>query len=168
VPYRDRVRRSLVLGLLLVSACSSHSTPAAAPSPTRSSAPPSPAPTQPTYAVTALTAPLTFTSADGNLGCDIESAYARCDPAHRSWQLPPQPSDCASGWGHGIELQAGTKASFFCGSDSVAGGKRVLAPGHAFSEGFVQCEAVTATTIRCHDTGDAHGFTISRSGYRLT
>jgi hypothetical protein len=166
VPYGDRVRRSLVLGLLLVSACSSHSSTAVRPSPTHPAV--SPVATKPAYAVTKLTAPLAFTSADGNLGCDIESAYARCDPEHRSWRLPPQPSDCASGWGHGIELQAGTKASFFCGSDSVAGGRRVLAPGHAFSEGFVQCEAVSSTTIRCHGTTDTHGFTISRSGYRLT
>jgi hypothetical protein len=172
VPYRDGVRRSLVLGLLLVSACSGHSattaTTTTAATPRTITAPTRPAPTQPTYAVTQLSAPLTFTSADGNLGCDIESAYARCDPAHRAWGLPPAPSDCASGWGHGIELQAGSRASFFCGSDSVAGGKRVLAPGHAFAEGFVQCEAVTAATIRCHGTTDDHGFTISRTGYRLT
>ena len=180
MPYRGRVRRSLVLGLLLVSGCSSHSPNAAAPSPTPATTRTSPSPaasrttpappaaTKPAYAVTPLSAPLKFASADGNLGCDIESAYARCDPEHRTWRLPPAPSDCASGWGHGIELQAGTPASFFCGSDSVAGGKRVLAPGHAFVEGFVQCDALSATTIRCHGTTDGHGFTISRTGYRLT
>lgn len=169
MPYGGGVRRSLLLGLLLVSACSGHSATAVRPSPRAPVPTPArPAATKPAYAVTRLSAPLAFTSADGNLGCDIESAYARCDPANRAWSLPPQPSDCFSGWGHGIELQAGTPASFFCGSDSVTGGKRVLAPGHALAEAFVQCEALSATTVRCHGTTDPHGFTISRSGYRLT
>ena len=123
---------------------------------------------KPAFAVTNLSAAVKFTSADGNLGCDIESAYARCDPEHHAWPLPPQPSDCSSGWGHGIEIQAGTRASFFCGSDSVAGGKRVLAPGHAFRNGFLQCDAISTTTIHCHDVGDSHGFTISKARYLLS
>jgi hypothetical protein len=173
VPYRGGVRRSLVpglvSGLLLVSACSSQSAVAHGPGPTAvpTSVKPSPPKAKPAVAVTPLTGTLKFTSTDGNLGCDIESAYARCDPAHRSWPLPPQPSDCASGWGHGIELQAGTRASFFCGSDSVAGGKRVLAAGRGFRDGFIQCEALSPTTIHCHDTTDSHGFTISGATYSL-
>ena len=118
--------------------------------------------------VTVVTGAVEFRSADGNLGCDIESAYARCDPRARSWPLPPQPSDCASGWGHGIEVQAGTKGSFFCGSDSVLGGTRVLAAGQALRNDFVQCDAVSASTISCHGTQDAHGFSISRAKYALT
>jgi hypothetical protein len=161
------MRRSLLLAAVLAGACSSHSASTPPPqttAPTKSKASATP---RPAFAVTTLTAPVKFVSADGNLGCDIESAYARCDPAHRSWALPPQPSDCASGWGHGIELQTGTRASFFCGSDSVAGGKRVLAPGHALRFQFVQCDAIGTTTIHCHDTADAHGFTISRAKYSL-
>ncbi|MDX6219914.1 MAG: hypothetical protein QOJ48_1595 [Frankiales bacterium] len=163
------VRRCLVLGLLFASGCASHT--AVAHGPGRTVAPttvkPSPAKSRPAFALTAVTGPLKFTSADGNLGCDIESAYARCDPAHRNWPVPGQPSDCASGWGHGIELQAGTKASFFCGSDSVAGGKRVLAAGRGFTDGFIECDAISATTVHCHGTTDTHGFTISRATYSL-
>lgn len=160
------MRRSLLL-VALLAGCSSGSAPHAAP-PSVAPTTAKPVVTRPAFAVTVLAAPLKFVSADGNLGCTIESAYARCDPAHRAWRLPPEPSDCASGWGHGIELQAGTRAAFFCGSDSVAGGKRVLAPGHALRLDFVQCDAVSATTVHCHDTGDAHGFTISRAKYSLT
>jgi hypothetical protein len=169
VPYRGEVRRSLVLGVLLVSACSAQSSVAHGPRPTAvpTTLEPSSPRTTPAFAVTALTGTLQFTSTDGNLGCDIESAYARCDPTHRSWPLPPQPSDCASGWGHGIELQAGTRASFFCGSDSVAGGKRVLPAGHGLRVGFIECDALSATTVHCHGTTDSHGFTISRATYSL-
>ena len=164
------MRRSPVLVALLVAGCSSGSPVVHGPGPTTvpTTAASKPPVTKPAFAVTILTGPLKFVSADGNLGCEIESAYARCDPAHRSWSLPPEPSDCASGWGHGIELQAGTKASFFCGSDSVAGGKRVLAAGHAFTIGFIRCDAISATTVHCHGTSDAHGFTISKAKYSLT
>ena len=163
------MRRSLLLAVLVAGACSSHST-SAPPPHTASPTAVKPRPTtssRPAFAVTRLTGPLKFVSADGNLGCDIESAYARCDPGHRAWSLPPQPSDCASGWGHGIELQTGTRASFFCGSDSVAGGKRVLAAGQAFVVQFIECDALSASTISCHDTADSHGFTISRAKYSL-
>ncbi|MCU1602858.1 MAG: hypothetical protein JWO22_3567 [Frankiales bacterium] len=159
----------MLLLVLVVSACSSssvqHAGPTPSPTPTKAVTKP---PVKPAFAVTAVSGAFAFRSADGNLGCDIESAYARCDPEHRDWKLPPQPSDCASGWGHGIELQAGTKGSFFCGSDSVKGGTKVLATGHAFKNGFVQCDAVSASTIHCHGTDDTHGFTISRAKYSLT
>ena len=161
------MRRSPFVLLLLVGACSSHSgTPQAAPT-TRAPATRPATSAPPAFAVTTLADATTFLSPDGNLACDIESAYARCDPAHRDWALPPQPSDCASGWGHGIELQAGTKASFFCGSDHITASRR-LAAGHAYKVGFLQCDAVSATTVHCHDTSDAHGFTISKAKYSLT
>jgi hypothetical protein len=160
------MRRSLLVAALLAGACSSPST---GTSPTRTTAPTVPPTTAapPAFAVTRLPGPLKFVSADGNLGCEIESAYARCDPRHHAWPLPAQPSDCASGWGHGIELQTGTRASFFCGSDSAAGGTRVLATGRAFTVQFIQCDAIGPATIHCHDTADTHGFTISRAKYSL-
>ncbi|MFN2537629.1 MAG: hypothetical protein ABR549_05690 [Mycobacteriales bacterium] len=162
------MRRSLLLVALLAAGCSSQSADHGSTVTPTSQAPTASRTAMPAFAVTPLTGPLKFVSVDHNLGCDIESAYARCDPAHHAWPLPPQPSDCASGWGHGIEVQAGTKASFFCGSDSVAGGSRVLTPGHAFRLGFMQCDAIGASTIHCHGTSDAHGFTISRAQYSLT
>lgn len=163
------MRRCLLLLGALVSACSSGSPSAVAPHPT------TPAPTratsapasQPAFAVTSLSGATTFLSADGNLACDIESAYARCDPKARDWPLPPQPSDCASGWGHGIEVQAGTKASFFCGSDRVTA-TRPLAVGRGYRVGFLECDAVSATTVSCHGTSDGHGFTISKAKYSLS
>jgi hypothetical protein len=166
------MRRSLLLLVVLVGACSSGSPSAGGPHPTtpaatRTTAPATHPATHPAYAVTTLSAATTFLSADGNLACDIESAYARCDPKTRDWPLPPQPSDCASGWGHGIELQAGTKASFFCGSDHISA-TRPLAAGHAYQVGFLECDAVSATTVSCHGTADAHGFTISKAKYSLT
>jgi len=162
------MRRSLLLLVLLAAACSSGSSPARTAATTQppTTAPAATKPAKPAFAVTSLSAATTFLSADGNLACDIESAYARCDPKDRAWPLPPQPSDCASGWGHGIEIQAGTRASFFCGSDHITA-SRPLAAGHAFKVGFLECDAVNASTVRCHDTGDAHGFTISKANYSL-
>lgn len=167
MPYVEGMRRFLLLLLLLAGACSSSSTPHAAPTTPAATLPPrTSAPAKPAFAVTELPAATTFLSTDGNLACDIESAYARCDPKARSWPLPPQPSDCASGWGHGIELQAGTKASFFCGSDHITA-SRPLAAGHGYRVGFLECDAVSASTVSCHDTNDGHGFTISKAKYTL-
>ena len=163
------MRRYLLLLPLLVAGCSSASHPTS-PHVAATTRPPvgrPPAPTRPAFAVTRLAAATTFTSADGNLACDLESAYARCDPTHRDWALPPQPSDCASGWGHGIELQAGTKASFFCGSDRISAA-RPLTAGRGYQVGFLECDAVSASTVTCHDTADPHGFTISRAKYSLS
>ena len=160
------MRRCLLL-LLLVGACSSKAPGEHLVVRTPSPEPTAPVATAPAFAVTTLTAATTFLSADGNLACDLESAYARCDPRTRAWPLPPQPSDCASGWGHGIELQAGTRAAFFCGSDHITA-SRPLPAGHAYQVGFLECDAVSATTVACHDTADAHGFTISKAKYTLT
>src|SRR5947209_7367176 len=100
------MRRLLpVAVLVLVAACSGSFT-HAAPAPTHATATRTPLvkpKPKPSFAVTTAVGAFTFVSVDGNLGCDIEPAYARCDPAHHSWDVPPQPSDCASGWGHGIE-----------------------------------------------------------------
>jgi hypothetical protein len=162
------MRRCLLVAVLLAGACSSHATVTTAPTPTVAPTTARPVVPRPAFAVTVLSAPLTFASADGNLTCDIESAYARCDPRSRAWATPAAPSDCFSGWGKGIELQAGTKASFFCASEALGSPHRVLAAKHAFKVGFIQCDGISATTIHCHGTADPHGFTISKAKYSVT
>lgn len=108
-----------------------------------------------------------FTSPDRNLGCVVEQAYARCDYVKHDFALPPAPADCSSGWGHGIEMQAGTKAGFFCGHDFVTGAKTIVPVGHGIKVGFVECDVVAAAQVFCHGTSDAHGFKVSRAKYSL-
>lgn len=161
-----------VCALLLVAACGGNSAttlPRATKPATKPSAKPSPKPVvthAPRFAVTTSATAQEFTIPDGSIGCDVESAYARCDQVHRDWALPPPPADCSSGWGHGIEMQLGSRASVFCGSDSVLGG-RVLAPGHGIKVGFVECDVVTATQVLCSSSSDGHGFTVTRKAYSL-
>lgn len=163
------VRLLLLSALLLTAACGGGTTAQpAAPTPTPVVTTRAPVPTKaPAYQVVTATTNQTFTSPDGNLGCVVEPAYARCDFVKRDFALPPAPSDCSSGWGHGIELQAGTKAGFFCGSDFVTGSKNVIAVGRGIRVGFVECDVVRAGEVACHGTSDAHGFRVSRARYSL-
>jgi len=121
----------------------------------------------PAYQVVTATTDQMFTSPDLNLGCVVEPAYARCDYVKHDFALPPAPVDCSSGWGHGIELQAGTKAAFFCGHDYVTGSRTIVATGHGIKVGFVECDVVAADKVLCHGTSDSHGFTVSRAKYSL-
>ena len=162
--------RRLAFPVLLLSAACGGGTTAqpAAPTPTPVVTTKAPPPTKaPAFQVVTSASIQTFTSPDGNIGCDVEPAYARCDYVKHDFPLPPAPSDCSSGWGHGIEMQGGTKAEFFCGHDYVTGSKTIVAVGHGIKVGFVECDVVSAGEVFCHGTSDSHGFRVSRAKYSL-
>lgn len=146
--------------VLFLTACGSGSsgTPVATPARTHTLAP-SPTPTLP--APTVLSGDITFRTADGNVGCELQPAYARCDVRAHSWASPPKPKDCHNTWGDSVEFTVGTKASFFCwfGSSNL-GAKRVLPVGQALQVGLVTCRA-SARAVEC--SGQGHGFRVGRA-----
>lgn len=163
------MRRLLLFALLLTAACGGGTTaqPPATP-PAAAATTKAPVPTKaPAYQVVTASTDQMFTSPDHNLGCVVEPAYARCDYVKHDFALPKAPADCSSGWGHGIEMQAGTKAGFFCGHDFVTGSKTIVPAGHGIKVGFVECDVVNAGQVFCHGTSDSHGFKVSRATYSL-
>lgn len=163
------VRHLLLPVLLLTAACGGGTIahkPAPVPRPTPVTTTHTATP-KPAFQVVTATSDQMFTSPDHNLGCVVEQAYARCDYVKHAFTIPPAPSDCSSGWGHGIELQAGTMASFFCGHDYVTGSKTILAAGHGIKVGFVECDVVSASEVFCHGASDSHGFRVSQAKFSL-
>jgi hypothetical protein len=148
--------------VLLLAGCGGSGTPAATPSPTRSpvvSPTPQPLPT-------IVGKPVIFSTADGNVACDLEAAYARCDVRARSWRAPTKPSDCHNTWGGAVEVAAGSPATFICWfGRSPLGAKRVLRPGQALQVGLMSCRAL-ADGVECG--GQGHSFRLGRASYVLS
>jgi hypothetical protein len=109
--------------------------------------------------------PVHFRTEDRNVGCDLEPAYVLCNVGSHTWRAPRKPSDCFYTWGKAVEFAIGTKGSFFCGhGESYLGSKRVLKVGQALQVGLVTCRAVTGG-VTC--SGQGHGFTFTRTSYKL-
>lgn len=151
----------LVLALLLAGCSGSDGEPAAGPtsaSPTASRTP--------VAAPTIEGSPTSFRTADGNVGCELQQAYARCDVKRKTWAEPRKPTDCHNRWGDSVEVSAGSEATFICWfGESPLAAKRVLRVGQALQVGLMTCRAVAAG-VEC--SGEGHGFLLGRSAYRLS
>lgn len=109
-----------------------------------------------------------FTSPSGNIGCMIDTDYARCDIRERDWAPPPRPADCPSytDYGQGIVLASGGPAAIVCAGDTAFGGGGPLAYGQSITNGVMSCTSAESG-ITCRDTSSGHGFSIARQGYQL-
>jgi hypothetical protein len=158
--------RALTLAVavaLLVAGCGGGTPgePSAAPTTTRPTATSSPLP-----APTIEGKPAFFSTPDGNVACDLEPAYARCDVRSHTWTSPKKPADCHNRWGKAVEVAAGTRAAFICWfGASPLGAKRVLRQGQAITVGLMTCRTVSGG-VDCGDGG--HGFVLTRASYRLS
>ncbi len=105
-----------------------------------------------------------FASSDDNVGCQLNSAGARCDIANRKWSPPAKPGSCQLAWGQGLTVGSSGGAAFVCAGDSVLdpGGQRLQA-GVDDVIGSFTCQ-VRAFGITCFN-GQGHGFYVSRTGY---
>lgn len=109
---------------------------------------------------------VTFVSPSGNVGCILDTDYARCDIVDRDWNPPPRPADCEFDYGQGIGLAPGERAAFVCAGDTTLGGHRVLGYGDALTRGRLSCDS-SEKGISCRDAGTGHGFSIAREVYQL-
>lgn len=149
--------------VLLVAACgTSGTTSAPTPAPSRSVVVTHPAVPLPTIEGK----PVLFSTPGGNVACDLEPAYARCDVRNHTWTSPRKPSDCHNTWGKAVEVAAGSPASFICWfGESPLGARRVLPLGQAIKVGLMTCRTLS-DGVECG--GQGHGFRLGRAAYHLT
>jgi hypothetical protein len=94
---------------------------------------------------------------------------ARCDISQRSWVAPPHPASCARevDFGQGLIVERSGAGQFVCAGDTALDPSGTPLPyGTASTEGDFTCVSETAG-VTCTNTGDGHGFFISRQYYRL-
>lgn len=127
------------------------------------------------WSLLALTAPtaaaepgglVTFISPSGNVGCILDSDYARCDIIDRDWNPPPRPADCELDYGQGIGIAPGERPAFVCAGDTTLGGENVLAYGDSLTRGRLSCDS-SENGISCRDARTGHGFSLARQVYQL-
>ena len=119
-----------------------------------------------TFTVSELTG---FTSPSGNIGCYISADHVRCDIRERIWTPPAKPASCNenTGWGQGLELNAGERAGFVCAGDTALAGGKPLAYGDTIQAGTISCD-MTGSGVACYDASTGDGFELSREGYGLS
>lgn len=109
--------------------------------------------------------PVAFSTAGGNVACDLEPAFVECQVKTHTWTAPKKPSDCHNTWGTRVQVATGTPGTFICWfGASLLGAKRVLPTGQALTVGLVTCRAVTGG-VEC--TSDRNGFRLTAANYRL-
>jgi hypothetical protein len=118
-----------------------------------------------TREVSELTA---FSSPSGNIGCYIDPGYARCDIRERNWAAPSKPASCPemTGWGQGLQLDAGRSADFVCAGDTALTSGNPLAYGDKIVAGPIECTS-TPAGITCWDFVHGGEFSISRQDFHL-
>ncbi len=109
---------------------------------------------------------VTFISPSGNVGCILDSDYARCDIIDRDWNPPPRPADCELDYGQGIGIAPGERPAFVCAGDTTLGGEKVLAYGDSLTRGRLSCDS-SESGISCRDARTGHGFSLARQVYQL-
>jgi len=109
--------------------------------------------------------PVLFSTPGGNVACDLEPAYARCDVRKHAWPTPKKPSDCHNTWGRAVQVAAGSPAQFICWfGTSPLGARRVLPLGQALQVGLMTCRTL-ADGVECG--GQGHSFRLGRASYHL-
>src|SRR5205085_6913333 len=61
----------------------------------------------------------TFRSPSGNIGCELVTAFARCDIANREWKPPPKPAGCPLDYGQGLEVGRSGPGRLVCAGDTA-------------------------------------------------
>jgi hypothetical protein len=115
-----------------------------------------------------------FQTLDGNIGCGMVKGQkkkkhkhprfpgeARCDVKSHTWTAPPKPKFCDVDFGQGVAVGEKRTASYVCAGDTVAVPEaQLLAPGATIRAGRFTC-SILATSVRCTNTLNGHGFEVS-------
>jgi uncharacterized protein DUF6636 len=122
--------------------------------------------TAPSDGPTAALHPLKTPS--GNIGCQLDVNFVRCDIRDRDWPQPPKPAGCPadSDWGQGVEMDAEGEGQIVCAGDTALDeGAPVLDYGASDQSGSITCQSETAG-VTCRN-GSGHGFFLSKQSYRF-
>jgi hypothetical protein len=109
-----------------------------------------------------------FETPSHNIGCDLTAQSVRCDIRERTWSPPPEPPYCKKAgvdFGQGIAVGM-RRAAFVCAGDTTLGAKAILPYGASAQRGSLICVS-HPTGLDCQNTGTGHGFSLSRTDYRL-
>lgn len=106
----------------------------------------------------------TFRTPSKNIACAVETFGVRCDIQKRDWSPPPKPRSCRFDWGSGLNLGNRGRARINCTSDTLLGQGRILNYGSSMTAGRFTCRSRTSG-VRCVNTKNGHGFTMSRQAY---
>lgn len=108
-----------------------------------------------------------FSAPSHNIGCAMDNGFARCDVANRTWRTPAKPRGCMLDWGNGFLVERRGRGRVVCAGDTVLNPRGpVLAYGKSRSVGAFTCTSRRAG-MTCSHSGSGHGFTVSRSAYRV-
>ncbi|MDX6616495.1 MAG: hypothetical protein QOD60_1586 [Solirubrobacterales bacterium] len=107
-----------------------------------------------------------FHSPSGNIGCALGGFGARCDIADHTWVAPPKPANCDVDWGGGVAVDKKGKAGWVCAGDTTLHQGNALGYGNSVSQGRFKCKS-KQSGVRCVNTGNKHGFFVSRDTVRL-
>lgn len=108
---------------------------------------------------------LGFTSADGDVSCEMRADDAECAVRSRSYSPPPVDPDCSAGaWGDAIRLTT-RGPSFVCASEVLVGVYPPLPAGRSLRLGGVTCES-SGEAVTCRDA--TYRFSLAKDGYALS
>ena len=104
-----------------------------------------------------------FQTEDQKVGCYLSGKGARCDVKGPKWDAPPQPPTCELDWGQGVAVDRRGAADYVCAGDTTLDSShQVLLAGDKVKRGRFKCKARDASTIKCVNTRNKHGFVVSR------
>lgn len=134
-----------------------------------------------------------FTNTSGTIVCALRDGHVRCDVSNPRFTPPRKPRDCDLDWGDSVFLSR--RGNFGCHGDTVngtanlrteatrwfshrngvpappayRGGPRQagLPPGIALRSGHLVCTTSTKQAVTCTNMKTKHGFTVSRTSYRI-
>jgi hypothetical protein len=109
---------------------------------------------------------VTFQSPTKNVGCVMTKTFARCDVRKRVWKAPKKPEACDLDWGQALNIDATGTGVFLCAGDTALGQGKKLAYGKSKTRGRFTCKSL-GSGMRCTNTRNHHGFTVSFRRYRL-
>ena len=115
------------------------------------------------FATSASASLVGFQTEDGKVGCYMSGKGARCDVKGPKWQAPPQPASCELDWGQGVAVDRHGAADYVCAGDTTLDPNHPeLAAGDKIKRGRFRCKAKDASTVKCVNTRNRHGFVVSR------
>lgn len=108
-----------------------------------------------------------FSSPSRNIGCAMDRGFARCDVAKKSWHAPPKPKRCMLDWGNGLLLGRRGRAQFVCAGDTTLQQRgAILRYGRSRTVGSFTCTS-RKSGMTCSHSGSGHGFTVSRTRWKV-
>lgn len=107
----------------------------------------------------------------GNITCailgdnpNVDVPYTRCDIAEKSWTVT-KPADCELDYGNGLEV-GDDKGAVTCAGDTVLSNNPELPPRSSIVNADFFCDW-SGTELTCVNTSTSHGFTMSRTAYKV-